>query len=494
MLLGKFYEGMELHRENKIVYARFTSPHAVLSTSRANGGYREDLLYLFNHQACEPSGHGGGKAMQGYTDPDSYLESVCAQHGIGPASRCASLSTAANMRLCDVRAESYKDLTVVAAVTAGVEGNAGRAGDPASGYEGRNGYEAIPRWKKALEEAHKLPSRREGAKGQGQGDAGAGDARRAGGAETARDAGYAEQAEGAEGAEGAENAEGPHDLKGARDTNGVPGSKAAPKGGDAAGPDAGSPGSGDAGGLPPHGTINTLLFVNLPVTPGCLARLIMTATEAKTAALQELNVNSRYSEGLATGTGTDQIAVASLFVDGFPPLSSAGKHSKLGELTGRLVKAATKEALLRQNSLTPELQCSVKILVDRLFEREGIFRTTREELAEMFSADMDPETAELFLCNSKAAFCDPATAAGVAAMMHLRDQFSWGTFPLLLWPEIMSAQAALLGAAASGDFSKAEGYRKRLEKLSEDRSREGFVRLLGAALAMGYSDKWEKGV
>ncbi len=34
----------------------------------------------------------------------------------------------------------------------------------------------------------------------------------------------------------------------------------------------------------------------------------MMATEAKTAAFQELSVNSRYSDGLAIGTGTDQIA------------------------------------------------------------------------------------------------------------------------------------------------------------------------------------------
>ncbi|MDR1082092.1 MAG: adenosylcobinamide amidohydrolase, partial [Deltaproteobacteria bacterium] len=412
------------------------------STSRANGGYREDLLYVFNHQACEPSGHGGGKAMMGYTDPDRYQADVCARHGIGPPSRCASLSTAANMRLCDVKSESYKDLTVVAVATAGVESNAGRAGDPASGYEGRDGYEAIPRWRKAHAEAHRLPSAEPGPE--------------ASGGESAGTAG--------------EGRSGPGDA------------------GDPAAPDDGP------SGPPPHGTINTLVFMNLPLTPGCLARVIMTATEAKTAVLQELNINSRYSDGLATGTGTDQIAAAALFVEGFPALSSAGKHSKLGELIGVTVKGAVRGALLRQNSLSPDRQCSVKILTERLFEKEGVFRSTRDEVAELFSASMDPETAELFRCNSKAALCDPATVAACAAMMHLRDQFAWGTLPPLLWPEIMSSQAALLAAAAGGDFSRTGSYRERLGDLSPDRTREGFIRLVGKALAMGYSDKWEKGV
>ncbi|MDR2612266.1 MAG: adenosylcobinamide amidohydrolase [Deltaproteobacteria bacterium] len=462
---------MELRRGDKVVYARLDTPHAVLSTARANGGYRADLLYLLNHQVCEPSGHGGGKAMLGYTDPGRYLEDICQRYGLGPASRCAALSTAANMRLCAVEAETYRELTVAAAVTAGVEGNAGRAGDPASGYEGRNGYEAVRRLGVA-EEAHPAPGR--------EGQAHPPDPRGAGSAASPSAAVSAGLPAGAEGGGG------PPDV--AR-----PAPPPAALAGEAGG--AGARGDPpDPSDPPPHGTINTLLFISLPVTPGCLTRAVMTATEAKTAALQELNINSRYSDGLATGTGTDQIAVAARFLEGFPPLSSAGKHAKLGELVGVTVKAAVKGALQRQNGLSPSRQCSAKILLERLFEREGVYRITRDEIAELFSRDMDPETAALFQANSKAALCDPAVAAAVAALMHLRDQFSWGTFPPLLWPEIMGAQAALLAAAAGGDLGKSEGYRGRLAGLSADASREGFTRLVGAALAMGYSDKWEKGI
>ena len=73
------------------------------------------------------------------------------------------------------------------------------------------------------------------------------------------------------------------------------------------------------------GTINTILCINKELTHGAMVRSVMMATEAKTAALQELN--SCYSNGFATGTGTDQIAVACTLTEK-SPLTSAGKHSK----------------------------------------------------------------------------------------------------------------------------------------------------------------------
>ncbi len=40
MLLGTFYEGVEIHREEKMVFARFLAPHRVISTCVAVG-YRD---------------------------------------------------------------------------------------------------------------------------------------------------------------------------------------------------------------------------------------------------------------------------------------------------------------------------------------------------------------------------------------------------------------------------------------------------------------------
>lgn len=106
------------------------------------------------------------------------------------------------------------------------------------------------------------------------------------------------------------------------------------------------------------GTINIMLILDADMPPGTLARALVTCTEAKTAAIQELMEGSKYSTGLATGSGTDTTIIAansesSLYFEG------AGKHSKLGELIGRVVKTAVKKALDKQSGLNPKTQHNV---------------------------------------------------------------------------------------------------------------------------------------
>jgi adenosylcobinamide amidohydrolase len=92
------------------------------------------------------------------------------------------------------------------------------------------------------------------------------------------------------------------------------------------------------------GTINMLLLTNATLSEGAMARALITVTEAKTAALQDLNVRSVSSpQYQATGTGTDNVIVVSGNV-GKPLLLTSG-HVKLGELMGSAAKAAVTEAL-----------------------------------------------------------------------------------------------------------------------------------------------------
>ena len=88
----------------------------------------------------------------------------------------------------------------------------------------------------------------------------------------------------------------------------------------------------------------------LRIAPQTMALL---ATEAKSAALAELAVSSKSSSFLATGTGTDQIIIASPIATQTPPLPSASGHLKLGELVGSAVRVALLEALSWQNRLQP---------------------------------------------------------------------------------------------------------------------------------------------
>jgi len=60
------------------------------------------------------------------------------------------------------------------------------------------------------------------------------------------------------------------------------------------------------------GTINVILLTNATLSAGAMARAIITATEAKTAVLQDLDVRSTSTpQNQATGTGTDNVIVVS---------------------------------------------------------------------------------------------------------------------------------------------------------------------------------------
>ena len=82
-----------------------------------------------------------------------------------------------------------------------------------------------------------------------------------------------------------------------------------------------------------------------------MARAIITATEAKTTVLQDLNVRSTSCpQYQATGTGTDNIIVVS-GTGGSKSLRLTSGHTKIGELIGFSTKIAVTEALKKQDGL-----------------------------------------------------------------------------------------------------------------------------------------------
>ena len=102
--------------------------------------------------------------------------------------------------------------------------------------------------------------------------------------------------------------------------------------------------------LSTFGTINVILLTNATLSEGAMARAIITATEAKTAALQDLDVRSTFSPQFqATGTGTDNMIVVSGKM-GKPLLLTSG-HTKIGELIGHSTRIAVTEALKKHDEL-----------------------------------------------------------------------------------------------------------------------------------------------
>lgn len=98
----------------------------------------------------------------------------------------------------------------------------------------------------------------------------------------------------------------------------------------------------------PKGTVNILVLTNARLTDGAMARALITITEAKTAAFEDLKVPSSYTKGVqATGTGTDSIMVTTGTTG--PKVTYTGGHNRIGELIGKAVYEAVIEALGKQN-------------------------------------------------------------------------------------------------------------------------------------------------
>ena len=305
MELARLTTGDVVYRYDKSIVLVFSGPRKVLSTSLYNGGYHEDFEAVFNRDMTQGSG------MPCESFAPTYVESmkiVAERLGLAPE-LTSGMGTAAHMENASIVSRSYKELTVTAIVTGGVETNGGRVGDPASYY------------------------------------------------------------------------------------------KTAEK---------------------KCGTINIMLVIDADLPPGILARALVTCTEAKTAALQELMAPSRYSAGLATGSGTDQTIVVAnsespLFFEG------AGKHSKLGELIGLAVMAAVKEALKKQSGLTPAQQHD-------LLRRLRRFGVTEEALWQRYKeeAGADALIKAQFIAALEKMIAVPALFPLGVLFIHLYDEHLWG--------------------------------------------------------------------
>ena len=128
------HEHYDLKRDGRFLIAELQTPHQVLSTSAHRGGLCTGIRYLVNHQSCEGTGHDARFALIRKLGQAGYHRHVCAERGL-PPDGVAVMGTAANMNCAAHVVKTYAELRVCAVVTAGVEGNAGCAGDPATWHE-----------------------------------------------------------------------------------------------------------------------------------------------------------------------------------------------------------------------------------------------------------------------------------------------------------------------------------------------------------------------
>ena len=87
------------------------------------------------------------------------------------------------------------------------------------------------------------------------------------------------------------------------------------------------------------GTINIIILTNAILTQAAQVEAVMIATEAKTAVLQDIGATSPVTGKMATGTGTDAVAIVS--GSSPPEIRYCGKHTLFGEM----LASATMDAL-----------------------------------------------------------------------------------------------------------------------------------------------------
>jgi adenosylcobinamide hydrolase len=186
-----------------------------------------------------------------------------------------------------------------------------------------------------------------------------------------------------------------------------------------------------------YGTINIMLLLDCDMPEGVMARALVTCTEAKTAAIQELLEGSKYSNGIATGSGTDQTIIiansaSELYMEG------AGKHSKLGELIGKTVKNAVKKALAKQSGLTPAKQHDV-------FRRLKRFDIKPGDMWQAYSAQDAAVVKPEYLLAAEKLAKEDIMLVYTSLYAHLLDQHLW---ELISDKEMQLAGQKLLQAIA----------------------------------------------
>jgi adenosylcobinamide amidohydrolase len=131
-----------LRRAGRFLVVDLRVPHRVLSTSVRHGGQVDHLRHLLNHQSCEGTAHHDRHRRMTEGGMDAYHDLVCGEAAL-PPDATAVMGTAANMNYAAVAQEADDGLTVTAVVTAGVQGNATAAGEPATWRETDKGVEKL---------------------------------------------------------------------------------------------------------------------------------------------------------------------------------------------------------------------------------------------------------------------------------------------------------------------------------------------------------------
>lgn len=186
--------------------------------------------------------------------------------------------------------------------------------------------------------------------------------------------------------------------------------------------------SRDSGGNNKPGTINIIVLTNRRFSCNAMAWAIVTVTEAKSAALLDLDIRSTYTpwDHRATGTGTDTVIVAQ--GEG-PSARYAGGHTKIGELIAKAVHAGVTEAISRQNGIQAD-----RDVFQRLAER----KLRIEQIAEYYPIDK-----KVLVPGLEGLLAIPCYASFIESALAVSDDYQKGLIKELTFFNAMCCSVAV---------------------------------------------------
>jgi adenosylcobinamide amidohydrolase len=186
------------------------------------------------------------------------------------------------------------------------------------------------------------------------------------------------------------------------------------------------------------GTINIIVFIDGDPTDSCMVAALITATEAKSAALRDFDVRSRYTGDSATGSVTDSVTVASTGKG--KNLILGGPASKLGKLVGSCTRQAVSEALLKQEPFW-----GTRTVFDRLKERHLPIEKLATEVSKIEGTEVSAEKLAEILKNN------PPALTSLLAAAKMDDDYKKNLLPTGFqnWAQM---------ADTLEDYKKLQGY------------------------------------
>jgi len=192
------------------------------------------------------------------------------------------------------------------------------------------------------------------------------------------------------------------------------------------------------------GTINIIVLIDGKPSDSCMVAALITATEAKSAALRDLDVRSFYSGDSATGSITDSVTIASL--NQGKTIELAGPASKLGKAIGYCARHAVTEALLKQEPFWGS-----RSVQDRLKERKLTIEKLATEISKVDDLTIDVTSLIDILREN------PSLSAYLLAASKMDDDYKKNLLPsdFMDWNE---ASKCFIAFQSKVDHSKLTNY------------------------------------